>query len=86
MSQVLPDLVIPFVRVGTELDRTIRFDVSSLIYNEDRKRVRQSPPICVAERDTFVNCLGSLSEQELSEHFNAELARFYRGMQSEQTG
>jgi len=68
MSQVLPDLVIPFVRVGTELDRTIRFDVSSLIHNEDRKRVRQSPPIRVAERDAFVDCLGALSKQELSEH------------------
>src|SRR5260370_14953618 len=44
-GEATPNLRVPLLRIATELDRTIRFDVGSLVDNENRHREGQCSPV-----------------------------------------
>src|SRR5712671_5531083 len=62
-GEVTPNLFVPLIRVAAELYRAIRFDVGSLVDNENRHRDGQCSPVGVSGGDPLVDPLYCLPEQ-----------------------
>src|SRR5580693_7382685 len=66
-GEVTPDLRVPLVRIAAELYRAIRFDVGSLVDNENRHRDGQCSPTGMTGSDSLVDRLQWLPEQHYRE-------------------
>src|SRR5258705_482877 len=66
-GEVTPNLLVPLIRVAAVLYRAIRFDIGSLVDNENRHRDGQCSPAGVSGGDPLVDRLYWLPEQHYRE-------------------